>query len=472
MTVEGKAIFCKPEAERAILSFAIKEMNYFYDLLAKAEEDDFLYQEHKMLFVLLKHISSRGVEKFDLSLILSNAKDMEILTQIGGLDYVNSIASMQISASNYTVYLKEVLEASTKYKLYNILQSKTNELVDNAKTDMESSDLIGAVENNILDLSTTSKAISEPLDFAEGLGEYLEERRLNEVPIVGSSTGFPILDHQIDGMIPGTLFIIAARKKVGKSAFLTNIAARVAYNNYTPVLYVDTELTFKEWRPRVIAALSKVEERIIKHGGYSKQQHDELIAKCLQRVQTGKLYHEYMPGYSLDKLVALFKKYKAKHNIGLMVFDYLKEPESSSIERQRKEHQVLGDITTKLKDLAGELDIPALTAVQLNRSGDVADSDRIARYGDIVAFWSAKTAEDLQEDGARSGTHKLVIKDTRRGGATGEKGISYFFFKKQLLIKEVESSFQPVQYSESDVVDSETADFEDYREEYEDDELI
>jgi hypothetical protein len=252
----------------------------------------------------------------------------------------------------------------------------------------------------------------------------------------GLSTGYPILDKQIDGMINGTLLVIAARKKMGKSALLSNIALHVAYNLKIPVLYVDTELSFKEWRTRSLASMSGVKERAIKHGGFSDRDYSYL-KKATTLMKKGKLFHEYMPGYSVDKLVALYKKYKHKEKIGLIVFDYLKEPDSASVDRQRKEYQLLGDVTTKLKDLAGQLDIPALTAVQLNRDNDIADSDRIARYADVICVWGNRTPEEMDSGGVDCGTHKLIIKDTRRGGATSDSGIGYNFFKEYLKIKEV-----------------------------------
>jgi hypothetical protein len=144
-----------------------------------------------------------------------------------------------------------------------------------------------------------------------------------------------------------------------------------------------------------------------------------------------------MPGYSVDKLVALYKKYRHKEKIGLIVFDYLKEPDSTSVDRQRKEYQLLGDVTTKIKDLAGQLDIPALTAIQLNRQNDIADSDRVARYADVICIWGNREEDEINSGGNDCGTHKLVIKDTRRGGGTSDAGIGYNFFKEYLKIKEV-----------------------------------
>ena len=87
--------------------------------------------------------------------------------------------------------------------------------------------------------------------------------------------------------------------------------------------------------------------------------------------------------------------------------------------------------------MAGQLDIPALTAVQLNRDNDIADSDRIARYADVICIWGGRDNKEMETGGYDCGSHKLVIKDTRRGGATSEEGIGYHFFKEFLKVREV-----------------------------------
>jgi hypothetical protein len=211
----------------------------------------------------------------------------------------------------------------------------------------------------------------------------------------------------------------------------------VAFRLKLPVLYVDTEMSFEEWRTRVLARVCNVKERTIKHGGYSPD-IEMRIRNGKRLIEKDLLFHEYMPGYSVDKLVSLYKKYKLKKNLGLIIFDYLKEPSGESVDRQRKEYQLLGDVTTKIKDLAGELKIPALTAVQLNRQKDIADSDRVARYGDIVGLWDYRTEEEIESGGNECGNYKMIIRDTRRGGLTPEEGIGYKFMKQYLKIEEVE----------------------------------
>jgi replicative DNA helicase len=434
-----KEMFCKPTDERALLSYCLKDVDSYYDLMSKMDQNDFLYYDHSVIFTLLGGLVNQGVESFDLPMLVNVAQQAGVLGSIGGVDYLKSINDMVVSKKNFDVYLKSVLESSTKFRLYSVLQSNLSLVERNAKDGEGSAGLIGAIENNVLDLSTESRAISEPRDLKDGLRELIDERRANPVQQMGISTGFSILDRQIDGLVPGTLTVISARPKMGKSSFISNIAAYVAYRQNIPVLYVDTEMSFEQWRDRIIAAMSGLRERDIKHGGYDQETYNRIVDKCIRLVEGGKLFHEFMPGYSVDKLVALYKKYKLKHDIGLIIFDYIKEPDSSSLDRQRKEYQILGDVTTKLKDLAGELDVPALTAVQINRSNDIADSDRIARYADVIGQWMLKTPEELENGGDKGGTHKLVIRETRRGGMTPEEGIGYKFYKERLLVTEIDN---------------------------------
>lgn len=446
---EIREMFCRPGDERALFSYSLKNIDNFYSICSKMSANDFLYPQHKTIFLIMKSLVDRSnVEELDVTLINSEAQAEGVFSNIGGYEYIQSISEMPISDSNFDVYINSVIESSTKCKLYLSLQDNLSNVANNARDGKDSADLIGQIENNILDLSTISKSISEPINLGDNVEEYIEEKRDNRVEMIGLSTGYPILDKQIDGLIPGTLLIISARKKMGKSTLLTNMAAHSAYKEDVPCLYIDTEMTFNEWRDRVISHMSGVDERIIKHGGYNDEDYKNIINKCVKVIKGKKLFHEYMPGYSLDKIVALYKKYKVKHNIGLGIFDYLKEPDSSSLDRQRKEYQVLGDVTTKLKDLAGELDIPFVTAVQINRSGDIADSDRVARYGDVVAQWMEKEDDELQQGGNEGGTYKLVIRDSRRGGSTSSEGIGYYFFKKSLTIREVSAPNQLIKYSE------------------------
>jgi len=460
MGILEKEKFCKPTEERALLSYLFIDIDYFYSMKTVISESCFLYPEHKLLFIAVSALVNSGVKLLSIDLVTNYILTNGIMDSVGGLEYVQTISSMNLPEENFNIYLDSVSDTANKFKLYTVLTDSVKDVSDNAKVGNDSQHLIGKVESKIMDLSNKSKFKQEPINLGEGLRDYIEDLRLNPVEQTGLSTGYPILDKQIDGLIPGTLTIFCARKKMGKSALLTNIAINSAYILQEPVLYVDTELSFKEWRTRALAILSRVPERTIKHGKYTEQEYKDIM-KSVEIIEKGKLFHEYMPGFTVDKIVASFNKYKIKEDIGMGIFDYLKEPQLSDESAGRKEYQILGDVTTRLKDLAGQLDIPMLTAVQLNRKHDIADSDRIARYGDIIIFWEYRTEEEIENGGDKSGSHKLIIKDTRRGGGTPEEGICYWFFKETLNIKEVAPTNQPIMTGES-VMNDKSANIKDF----------
>lgn len=462
MSEKIKELFCRPVYERALLAYCFRSIDNYYSISAMISEMDFLRPEHKLIYTIMGTLIKRNISNFDSALIINEAKNNAVLDQIGGYEYVNAITETDVSTDNIEFYTARVLDASTKYKLNMRLYNGVRELEKNSQNDeITSTSLMDKMEADIMDLSTTSKFIKEPKNLFDGLMDYIEERRHNHIEYCGISTGFPIFDLRIDGLVDGTLTVICARPKQGKSTFLSSIAAHVAYSLSKPVLYVDTEMPFDQWRTRVMAMLSGVPERKIKHGGYSDDEYGRLM-KSATIIGKGKLFHEFLPGYSVDKLISLYKKYKYKEDIGLAVFDYIKSPQGSDFQN-KKEYQIIGDVTTALKDLAGDLHIPFLAANQINRQDDIADSDRILRYADVIAFFRRRGDEELRalEEKYRPfhgdyGTYRLWIKESRRGGQTPEEGIGFSFKKQLLYITEAKRQvidYSSAEYSEKEVVD-------------------
>lgn len=441
MSEKIKDMFCQVGPERALLGFCFKSLDNFYAIAASIGSDDFLRTDNKLIYMLMHALEKRGVAHFDSAVIINEAEKNAILEEIGGYRYIYALEDFSTDGANLQFYIDKVLDSKAKYQLYKALVNRVGVVETNAVADdVTAPELIDASEGAILEVSLEAKAVRKATNLSDGLEEYIEQRQNNPVNICGINTGFPIFDSRIDGLTSGSLTVVAARPKQGKSTLLSTIAAHVAFEGAGSVLYIDTEMSFEEFRDRIIAMLSGVPERVVKHGGYTSQQRCN-IDQAVRIIQKGKLFHEYCPGYSIDKLRALYKKYKHREDIALGVFDYIKSPEGVDY-RNKKEYQILGDVTTALKDMAGMLRIPMLAAVQVNRQQDVADSDRILRYVDVLTFLKPKTPDEIVEEGGlNSGTYRWVITDSRRGGTTPLEGIGLTFIKKSLQIFESKQQF-------------------------------
>ena len=455
MSEKIKEMFCQSVYERALLSYCFESIDNYYIIASSISDQDFLRPEHRLIWVMMGSLVRRGVSRFDGSLIINEADKNGVMKDVGGYEYINAVIGMDLADTNIEYYIEKVLNASTKFQLYMRLQlGLLNTSKDAINEDVSAADMIGSVAKDVMDLSLKSKSVKEATNLMDGLVDYIEERRKNPVEYCGMSSGFDILDKRIDGLVPGTLTVLCARPKHGKSTFLSNVGAHVAFRLLKPVLYVDTEMPFEQWRTRVVAMMSGIPERKIRHGGYTEQEYYN-IQQAIDLIKKGKFFHEYMPGYSVEKLAAVYNKYRHVEGIELAIFDYIKEPPGGS--KERKEYQLLGDVTTSLKDMAGELQIPFLCANQLNRQKDIADSDRILRYADVLMFFKPKEVEEIERGGPHGGGHKLVITDSRRGGTTPEEGISYEFTKKTLQINE--ASVQLINYDSKEYKEKEDIEY-------------
>lgn len=72
--------------------------------------------------------------------------------------------------------------------------------------------------------------------------------------------------------------------------------------------------------------------------------------------------------------------------------------------------------------ISGELNLPVLAFAQLNRTGEVAESDGIERNTSVSVKWEKKTPDEIAEDGPECGMNKMTVKLNRIGKChMGEK---------------------------------------------------
>jgi replicative DNA helicase len=452
--IKKRSEFCDPGLERRALTCAMQHKDHFLTIAAKTDVKDFLSDEHRVFLTLLNSLYGQGVETFDPAVVQTEAALAGVLNNAGGNDYIDLIAETAVDAENLDVYIGKILDISKKWKLYKQTSGLMEDIWEHREPTEDNKtawDLIAKAENGLLDLSLDATSQVGPINVADGMMEWFDNRLENPTRISGLSMGLPLTEMLIDGLRKGDLYVIAAVKKVGKSAMLTNIGAHVAYKLGLPVLTIDTEMQTSEgnditqlgkFRTRLVSHISRVPERKILHANLDSRE-ERLVRMGIEIAEKGQFYHQYLPGFNVDQVISLFKMFKAKHDIQLGIFDYIKMPANADTKSQ-KEHQILGDLTTKLKDLAGQLNIPILCAAQVNRSGEVADSDKIERYGDCIMIFDYKSDKEIEALGIQGGRYKLVIRRTRGGGETPKEGISINFNKPILTLREAEA--QPHDY--------------------------
>jgi len=460
----AKAQFAHPGNEAAVLACVLQAPANFYEVEARLSEQDFLTPHHKAIWVIVKSLAQQGVTAPDISTILTRAGDLDLEKEINGpnvkaYDYINALFDKSIDTNNIGFYLNRMLDASIKLKVLNAAAEIT-ELTEQNRTltgeTLTAQTIVDHAQDKFLQLAVDNMHEADAKPLSEGLDELLLEIENTPSGLMGIPTGFERLDAAIGGLGAGTLTVVGARPKTGKSTLLLNWAKYIAYECGQPVLYVDTEMSTMEQQLRLLSIMSTVPERDIKTGTFKDDPQALDNVRYAQGIKdSGLILHKYYPNFTPEGVAALTRKYHHQGKARCLIFDYIKLPDADlQLVSNVKEYQALGYLTVALKNLAGQLQIPVITAVQLNREGankghvssaNFADSDRILRYANTLLGLAAKPKKEMMEMEEKygrdralaAGTHRIQILDTRAGG-TNFDGIDVYFRKNILTMREAD----------------------------------
>lgn len=210
-------------------------------------------------------------------------------------------------------------------------------------------------------------------------------------------TGLLDLDRVLGGFAPQTLTVIAARTSVGKTAFLLELAARIAAQGRA-VAYFSLEMSQAALDMRLLSRQTQLSVRSY----LGRPAPDDALAAFTagmgEVTNLRRLLVDDTPGLSAVDVAARCYQQALRGPLDFVVVDYLQKLSAlRGVRREAKRHEIVGDFVNALVDLGRELNIPVLTASQLNRESekrrdakptlaDLSEADAIAHHSDAVAL--------------------------------------------------------------------------------------
>ncbi len=292
------------------------------------------------------------------------------------------------------------------------LVKESNEIIDECFSNKYDLDhLSNRVYSKLDSLTQKYIATAEVQTLGENIDDYWNEicSRRTSNGLCGIPSKYPILNEYFT-YETGELVIIQARYKQGKSVFLLNEVVHKLKNG-VPTLVIDTEMQTRLYVERLISHLTGIEIKRIKTGSYS-QEEEKKIKDSLNWIKKQPFVHIYDPQMTDEKMYSICKMLKYKMGLTFFCYDYLKSNEPDT----GRNSNILGDRCDFLKNrIAGELDLAVLSACQLGRSGEVADSDKINRHLSVGIKWGRKTEKMRITDSDECGNAYAKVYVNRLG---------------------------------------------------------
>ena len=398
------------EAEQALLG-AILVNNDAYDRVS-----DFLKPEH---FVEEIH---RRIYEIAGSLIRAGkvATPITLKTFLGEHDlggvtvpqYLARLAAEATTIINAFDYGRTIHDLAIRRDLIQIGEDVVNVAYD-APVDASPRDQIEEAERRLYAVAEGGRydggfqRFSDALKTAVDMAAKAYER---DGSLSGVATGLTDLDRYMGGLQNSDLVILAGRPGMGKTALATNIAFNIAkaYRGETRpdgttaavdggrVGFFSLEMSAEQLATRIIAEQSGVPSYKIRRGDITENDFQQ-VAEAVREMQAIPFYIDQTGGISIAQLTARARRLKRQRGLDLIVVDYLQLLAGSRTARNDNRVQELTEITTGLKALAKELNVPIMALSQLSRQveqrddkrpqlSDLRESGSIEQDADVVLF--------------------------------------------------------------------------------------
>jgi replicative DNA helicase len=475
-------ILSDASAERATLAGILRYgTDAYYDVADILNADSFTISSNSMIYACVASIFGEDMNaKLDVPSILSVAKKLQLHDFFNSAEiaHLNAIANFPVLKENVRKFAAKV----RKLQIARLMNDQLEEAQSKYKSltgDESITSILSIAENAIFDFSSllNDQNNDAPQKVFDDALEYLEELSQNPVDQVGIPTGLLRYDMAIGGGLrKGTVNVIGARPKTGKTVMAETVAINIAKNK-VPVLILDTEMRKKDHQDRGLAMLSfdksfKSTINEIETGQFSRDINKK---KALEEVAKDNkdipFYHLNIGGKSFEEQLAIMRRWlikevglneKGKAKDCVIVYDYLKLMESTELRSSDlKEFQLLGFMMTAMHNFALRYEVPFITFIQLNRDGiskettDTASgSDRVIWLCSNFSIYKEKSDEEIAKDGVNNGNRKLVPVISRHGeGLMQNDYINILMHKKYAKIVEGRTALEIMTQGSEDDTD-------------------
>jgi replicative DNA helicase len=386
------------DLEEAILGAIMLEKAAFDTVVEILKPECFYVEAHQKIYKAMQGLAIKSLP-IDLLTVVEELKFREELDFVGGPYAVTKLTNAVVSSANIEAHARIVLQKFIQRELIRI----SGEIIGEAYEDStDVFDMLDLAETKLFEI--TNNHLRKNFDDIETVLvktiNRIEEMRNRQDEMTGVPTGFPSLDRLTYGWQPTDLIILAARPSVGKTAFALNLARTAALHPTRPtaVGFFSLEMSSSQLVQRILSAESEIWLEKIARGKLEEHEMKQLYKKGIDKLSKAPIFIDDSAALNIFELRAKCRRLKNKHNIGIIIIDYL-QLMSGSADRNSNREQEISKISRDLKGLAKELQVPIIALSQLSREvekrkegnkipqlSDLRESGAIEQDADMVMF--------------------------------------------------------------------------------------
>jgi replicative DNA helicase len=399
------------EAEQGLLGAILVNNDAFYRVSDFLEPRHFFETVHQKIYETAGSLIRMGKVATPVTLKTFFPAEADILGMTVS-QYLARLAAEATTIINAQDYGRTIYDLSLRRDLIGIGEDMVNVAYD-APVDFAPRAQIEDAERKLYELAESGRydggfqKFSQALTVAVDMAAKAFQR---DGKLSGIATGLRDLDIKMGGLQPSDLVIVAGRPGMGKTALATNIAYNVAKAYHGEVQadgtmkavnggvigFFSCEMSAEQLATRIIAERTGIPSSHIRRGGITEADFEKIRDYSIE-LQSLPFYVDETGGLSIAQLMARARRLKRQKGLDLLVVDYIQLLQGSSRRGNDNRVQEVTEITTSLKGLAKELNVPVIALSQLSRQvenrddkrpqlSDLRESGSIEQDADVVLF--------------------------------------------------------------------------------------
>jgi len=226
------------------------------------------------------------------------------------------------------------------------------------------------------------------------------------------------------------MIVIAARPSMGKTALAMNMAEHMSIELKKAIAVFSLEMSSQQLVQRLLCSRARVNLGRVRDGFLSERDFPALQTAA-SKLAESKIFIDDTSGLTILELRAKARRLKSQHDIQAIFIDYLQLLRSATKRAQDNRQLEIAEISSGLKALAKELNIPVVVLAQLNRNpeqrtgdsrgrprlSDLRESGSIEQDADLVGLLVREEyyADSDEEKKEVAGKATLIIAKQRNG---------------------------------------------------------
>ncbi|MFH1097684.1 MAG: replicative DNA helicase [Candidatus Desantisbacteria bacterium] len=418
------------DAEMSMLGAMLMDKDAIGSAIELIEDDYFYRGVHQRIYQAIISLYEKN-EPVDIVTLSEQLQHNNELASVGGSVYLTTLLNSVPTAANIEYYAKIVQDKALLRKLITVA---TNIVTMGYEGGDDVANVLDQAERMIFDV--VQKKITREFVPLEAIlhdsFELIEKLYKQKEHVTGVPSGFVDLDKYTSGFQPSDLIIIAGRTSMGKTSFALNIAMNAAIKSKIPAGIFSLEMSKEQLVQRVLCAEARVDANKLRTGYLSESDWPKLTTAAGVLAEA-PIYIDDTPSLSVLEIRAKARRLKSRHNIGLIIVDYLQLARGTSSRGSDNRQQEVSEISRSLKALAREINAPVIALSQLSRApeartdkkpmlSDLRESGAIEQDADLVMFVYREEYYKPTEE--NQGIAEIII-GKQRNGPTGTVKLAF-----------------------------------------------